>query len=119
MGIYDDIERTLEIARRPSRLVGITPGEDMAMKRVREYLNKHKAPPAPEKTEPLAAAGGDDPGDTEGVDMIDVLGEVGEKLLEAGFENLKQVTEASDDDLLQIQGIGPARVRAIREAISS
>jgi len=119
--IYDDIARTLDIARRPSRMVGITPGEDMAMKRVRAWLDQQASapasvstPPAPPPAAPLAAdEGGDAP---EEGDLIDVLGELGERLLEAGFENLTQVREASDETLLAVPGIGPARVRSIREA---
>jgi len=45
-------------------------------------------------------------------------GDVTRLLAEAGYENPESVRRASDEDLLKIKGIGPAKLGEIREALS-
>lgn len=43
--------------------------------------------------------------------------DVAEALVAAGYESLNEVRAASDEDLLDIKGIGPAKLKEIREAV--
>lgn len=50
--------------------------------------------------------------------MIDLFGEeTAELLMSSGFPNKDAVREASDDALLDIDGVGPQRLKKIRAAL--
>lgn len=42
-----------------------------------------------------------------------------ELLIEAGYETIEELHEASDEELLDIKGIGPKTLEEVREALSS
>ena len=47
--------------------------------------------------------------------MPGINSELAEALTNAGIDSLEKLDKASDDDLLAISGIGPAKLKAIRE----
>lgn len=50
-------------------------------------------------------------------EVINALGDAEwvHSLIDAGFSTLQALSEASDEDLVAVDGVGPARVREIRE----
>lgn len=142
--IIDDVERITEIAARPG-MSGMTPGEHQAIERVRVWVEEAREHPDeyPESTSAPEAWGEADEQidaaieanravldnplmDDEPVpeskidpvdesDLIELLGDTGEELMLAGFENLNSLQEATDDDILAVKGIGPVSLRQIRE----
>lgn len=55
----------------------------------------------------------------EGLTRSEVINEFGEALgnmlLEGGYSSLSAILEATDEDLLAIEGLGPAKLKTIRE----
>ena len=104
----EDLERSLERLSR-ARYVGITPGEKMAEDRLRSALESQGEPEeAPEEKRELP----------EGATLHDVLPEQASLLVEMGFSTIQDVRDATDEELLAIDGIGPAKLRKVREALS-
>jgi len=106
----EDLARVIEKARRPG-LSGMTPGEKGAMDRLASALEAPEPEPEPEAPEPEV-----EPVET-GRTLESVLPELAERLVEAGFENLNDVRVATDEELLAVDGIGPARLRKVRSAV--
>lgn len=100
--LLEDIARLVEVARRPG-MAGITPGEHQAIQRVEAYLAD------PESAE-RDREGDEDP-------MVEAFGDLADDLQAAGFENLNEVREATDEELLSVDGIGPKRLEQIRTAL--
>jgi hypothetical protein len=106
----DDLTRLLLRLER-GRYGGITPGEAQAEQRIRAALDRGKAraeaasePPAPEQVVELP--------------LSESLGETYNVLIEAGFDTHESIALATDEELLAIDGIGPARLRKIREVLN-
>ena len=100
----EDLERTLERLGRAGRYSGKTPGEAQAEDRLRSALENLKAPEPEPEGEP---------------DLASVLGsELAAALTEVGFVTVGDVATATDEELLAVNGVGPAKVRRIREAVS-
>jgi ERCC4-type nuclease len=65
-----------------------------------------------------ALAGSGDASPEEALEDIDGINpEIAEELRSMGFDSPDDLNEASDDELLAVDGIGPARLERIRKAL--
>lgn len=120
------LARTLEVARR-IRPAEMTPGEAIAIRSTQRMYEQLMEAATEESSagdaEPAAVPPVVDDAVTEEgepvEDLIEPLGELGEALMEAGFVNRKALREASDEDLMAVRGVGPAKLRSIREFASA
>lgn len=112
-----DLERTLARLAR-DRYSGVTPGEAQAEQRLRDAVAGPVPAPAPIPVPPPPPPPvGDDPEFVE-VDVQEVLGETYNVLVSAGFDSYEAIVHATDEELLGVDGIGPARLRKIRELVT-
>lgn len=108
------------MARLKARYIGVNeyyagvPARDLT---VAEYLALPEAQRRLVNEGPLYEVVGDEGGETPR--LTDLPLEVADALVAAGYERMSDVAGATDAELLATPGIGPARLRMIRELTGS
>lgn len=107
----DDLTRLLLRLER-GRYGGVTPGEAQAEQRIRAALDRGKA-----KAQAASATPAPEP--VVELPLSESLGDTYNVLVSHGFDSAEAIGLATDEELLEIDGIGPARLRKIREVLSN